>query len=74
MAREDDGYGEGLRSAMECSIRDLLVHQLTHKFGPIPRDVFPRLASAPLETYLCWVDRVIEARTLEEVLGGSRGT
>lgn len=47
----------------------LLQRQLTRKFGPLPKNALQRLAQADAETLLVWGERVLDARSLDEVWG-----
>lgn len=48
----------------------LLRRLLERKFGPLPAAAQQRLAAADAETLLAWGDRVLDARSLDEVWGG----
>ena len=45
----------------------LLQRQLARRFGPLPAGVVARIAAATVEEIETWGDRVLEARTLDEV-------
>jgi predicted transposase YdaD len=47
----------------------LLQRQLTRKLGPLPKDAPQRLAKADAEALLVWGERVLDARSLDEVWG-----
>lgn len=47
----------------------VLLRQLTRRFGPLPADVQTRLRNGSPSDIDGWSDRVLEARTLTEVLG-----
>ena len=71
----EKGLEQGIEKGLEQGIEKgrlegesiILFRQLTRRFGPLPQDVLARLAradSAQLET---WADRILDARSLEEV-------
>ena len=45
----------------------LLQRLLVRRFGPLPAGVVARIAAATVEEIETWGDRVLEARTLDEV-------
>jgi hypothetical protein len=45
----------------------LLQRLLVRRFGPLPAGVVARIAAASLEEIETWGDRVLDARTLDEV-------
>ena len=45
----------------------LLQRQLARRFGPLPAGVIARIAAATVEEIETWGDRVLDARTLDEV-------
>ena len=45
----------------------LLIHLLTHRFGPLPDDMHQRLEQASTEEIDVWADRVLEADSLDQV-------
>jgi predicted transposase/invertase (TIGR01784 family) len=47
----------------------ILVRQLTRKFGPVPDAVRERIDTATLDQLETWSDRVLDAATLDDVLG-----
>jgi hypothetical protein len=47
----------------------LLVRLLTRKFGQVPDAVRERIDTASLEQLEIWSDRVLDAPTLDELLG-----
>ncbi|HEX9734484.1 MAG TPA: transposase, partial [Thermoanaerobaculia bacterium] len=67
-----EGREEGLKEGEEVGIRKgelaVLIRQLTSKFGPLPAEVVDRLERADVDLLLAWSDRVLTARTLDEVL------
>jgi hypothetical protein len=67
-----EGREEGRKEGEEVGIRKgelaVLIRQLTSKFGPLPAEVVDRLERADVDLLLAWSDRVLTARTLDEVL------
>lgn len=47
----------------------LLRRQLERKFGPLPAAAQQRLSAADAETLLVWGERLLDARSLDEVWG-----
>ncbi len=46
-----------------------LTRLLERRFGPLPREVAPRIAAADLDELDTWLDRVLDAATLDSVFG-----
>lgn len=76
------GMKEGLAQGMEQGLSQgrqegeaaLLQRLLTRRFGPLPEAAQQRLATADAETLLVWGERVLEARTLDEVWDANPST
>jgi hypothetical protein len=49
---------------------ELLLHQAETKFGPLPGRERTRIELADAERLLCWGERLVCARSLEEVFRG----
>lgn len=47
--------------------------QLTRRFGELPPEVLQRLAAADAARIEAWADRVLDAPSLEDVLGPAAG-
>ncbi|MGZ8216843.1 Rpn family recombination-promoting nuclease/putative transposase [Methylomagnum sp.] len=66
-----EGRAEGLAKGLEKGRLEgeaaLLQRLLTRRFGPLPESARQRLATADAETLLDWGERVLEARTLDEI-------
>ena len=58
---------EGLRQGLQQEASVLLKKLLNRRFGDLPAWVEERLANASREELEYWVERVLEARRLEEV-------
>jgi hypothetical protein len=64
---KEEGKKEGLRTGVQKGEATLLIRQMRTKFGPVPRTVQQKIASADARTLLKWGDRVLSATRLEEV-------
>jgi predicted transposase YdaD len=61
-----------LRGRAEGELRgraEVLIEQLTDKFGPLPEAAQQRIANATLEQLKTWTHRVLHATALDEALG-----
>ena len=47
----------------------LLLRQMERKFHPLPESARQRVTSADAETLLVWGERVLDAKSLDEVWG-----
>jgi hypothetical protein len=64
------GMDMGLEKGLHKGQLNTLVRQLTRRFGPLPESALARLQSARPDQLDLWTDRVLDAPTLEAVLGG----
>jgi hypothetical protein len=72
-----DAYGEGREEGQEEGREKgvaegeaaLLLRQLERKFRPLPELARRRVAMADAETLLLWGERVLDAKSLDEVWG-----
>jgi hypothetical protein len=55
----DEGVAQGQRTT--------LIRQLTRRFGPLPQSVEARVAGAGAEDLERWLDRILDAASLDEV-------
>jgi hypothetical protein len=62
------GRREGLTEGLMEGERTVLVRQLTRRFGPLPRNAAARIRRADQATLERWTDRVLTAKTLDDVL------
>jgi uncharacterized protein with von Willebrand factor type A (vWA) domain len=71
-----EGLQEGLQKGLQQGIAQgeiaLLRRQLTRRFGPLPAWAEARLAQASTEQCEAWADRLLEAESLEGVLGSPK--
>lgn len=61
------GMERGLRQGRAQGIAAVLQRQLSRRFGPLPDDVTRRLSQATPEQLEIWAERVLEARSIDEV-------
>jgi predicted transposase YdaD len=64
-----EGRAEGLAQGRIEGEAALLLRQMGRRFGPLPEATRQRIALADAETLLIWGERLMEARSLEEVWG-----
>ena len=60
-----EGKAEGLAEGKAATLTRLL----EQRFGSLPREVAPRIAAADLDELDTWLDRVLDAVTLDDVFG-----
>jgi hypothetical protein len=60
----------GMAQGIEKGRLDTLTRLLNRRFGPLPESTLARLQSATPDQLDLWTDRVLDAPTLEAVLGG----
>jgi hypothetical protein len=64
-----EGRAEGRLEGRVEGMANVLVRQLTRKFGPLPESTEAAIRAASLEQLEVWTDRVLGADSLDEVLG-----
>ena len=62
------GFQEGFQKAFQKAYVELLMIQLTLRFGALPEAAVARVRSADVAQLDRWIDRVLTAPTLEELL------
>lgn len=62
------GRQEGLQQGLQEGQRGTLLRQLRKRFGALPSEVEARVQAAGPEQLEEWVDRVLTAATLAEVM------
>lgn len=62
------GLQEGMQKGMKKAAVQLIVRQLRVRFGKIPRAYAARIRQADVDSLLMWGERVLVAKTLEEVI------
>ena len=65
---EQKGRSEGRQEGRQKGRQDLLLEQLTEKFGPLPVWAMKRLEAASSEDLHTWAKRILSGTTLEETL------
>jgi hypothetical protein len=65
----DEGLKEGRDEGLKEGGRNLLLRQLRARFGELPAAVVARIDAADVAELERWGERVLGARTLDEVLG-----
>ncbi|MFM7255738.1 MAG: DUF4351 domain-containing protein, partial [Betaproteobacteria bacterium] len=67
------GIQQGMQQGMQQGVQQgeiaVLKRQLHKRFGKLPEEVELRLHKATLEQLEVWADRVLDARTINEVFG-----
>jgi len=66
-----EGLQEGLQEGRQTEARTFLTRQLTKKFGPLTPAQRDRLANASLEVLEIWGENLLDATSLEALLGDS---
>jgi predicted transposase/invertase (TIGR01784 family) len=64
----EKGRKEGEKKGIEKGKREVVQRQLQHRFGPLPPEALERLQHAAPSELDQWVDRVLTAATLTDVL------
>lgn len=67
---EARGQAQGVVMGAVQGERAVLLRLLTRRFGPLPAAVEARIHAAGTGQLELWADRVLDAATLDEVLGG----
>ena len=62
------GMQQGLQQGMQRGEARILTAQLRLRFGELPAAVSQRIEAADAETLLRWSERVLMAKTLDEML------
>jgi flagellar biosynthesis/type III secretory pathway protein FliH len=62
------GMHQGMQQGMQQGEVAVLRRQLHKRFGELPEEIELRLNNATLAQLEVWADRVLDARTLDEVL------
>ena len=61
---------QGMQQGKREEAAAIVAKQLTKRFGPLPESVRERMAQATLEQLDEWAERLLDAPSLEAVLGG----
>jgi len=68
---EARGMCEGLRQGAMLGRADTLMRQLRHRFDSVPAAAEQRIRQADMAHLDAWLDRILEGKTVEEVLADS---
>ena len=68
----EQGIEQGMRQGRAEGERAVLERQLRRRFGRLPAKTVELLQSAPEADLEAWADKVLDARTLNEVFGNRR--
>jgi hypothetical protein len=69
-----EGMAQGVAEGMARGEARLLTRQLTRRFGTLPADVTARMEDADTDTLEAWADRLLDARTLDEVFAAEKSS
>ncbi len=58
---------EGMAAGVQSGERAVLIRQLKHRFGPLNAETLNRLSDASQQELETWADRILDARSLNEV-------
>jgi hypothetical protein len=61
------GFKKGIEQGLQQGEALVLKRLLTRRFGPLPEEVENKLAQADRSQLESWADRVLDAKSLEEV-------
>ncbi|MFM7256634.1 MAG: DUF4351 domain-containing protein [Betaproteobacteria bacterium] len=64
-----EGMEQGIQQGIQQGEVAVLMRQLHKRFGELPEEIELRLHKATLEPLEVWADRVLDARTINEVFG-----
>ena len=67
----EKGMQQGLQQGMQKGEAQLLLRQLTLKFGPVPEDKQRLIESADSQQLRQWSERILTAQSMDEVLNDS---
>jgi Domain of unknown function (DUF4351) len=62
-----EGRKDGLNAGRRNGLRDLLIKQLTLRFGPLPRAAMSRIQAAGPDQLEHWGERLLSASSLDDV-------
>ncbi len=64
----EEGMQKGMQEVMQKAEVLVLVRQLRSKFGDLPEGIRDRIEQADSDTLLRWLDRVLTANDINEVI------
>lgn len=62
------GEARGIRKGRKRALRDVLIGQLTQRFGSVPESALARIREADADSLALWASRVLTAASLDDVL------
>jgi hypothetical protein len=65
----EEGWQKGLQQGLLEGRREMLLRQLTARFGSLPQAAVTRVNSAGISDIDHWAERILTATTLADVLG-----
>jgi hypothetical protein len=68
------GVAEGMAQGVARGEARLLTRQLTRRFGTLPAEVTARMEDADTDTLEAWADRLLDARTLDEIFAPEKSS
>lgn len=68
-----EGHAKGQAIGEVSGKASVLRRMLTRRFGPLPADAEARIQAADSPTLDAWCDRILDARTIDEVFGSGPG-
>jgi flagellar biosynthesis/type III secretory pathway protein FliH len=69
-----EGMAQGVAEGMAQGEARLLTRQLTRRFGTLPAEVTARMEDADTEALETWGERLLDARTLDEVFAPDKSS
>jgi hypothetical protein len=67
----DEGRCGGIKEGVQQGQRELVLRQLTRRFGSLPPDSASRVAGAGRNELERWSDRILDAASLDDVFAAS---
>lgn len=67
----EQGIEKGIEQGRAQGSASVLLRLLNRRFGPLSPDIIRRLSQSTPEQLEIWAERVLEARTIDEVFAGN---
>lgn len=67
----EQGIEKGIEKGRAQGSASVLLRLLNRRFGPLSPDIIRRLSQSTPEQLEIWAERVLEARTIDEVFAGN---
>jgi len=68
------GVEQGMAKGIAKGEARILTRQLAHRFGSLPVEVTVRIQEADTDALETWADRLLDARTLDEVFAPEKAS